>query len=122
MYNVRCRCSYWYHNACLGRVENQSKCPMCRADVGPLYSAEAESLAIAVASSAPPATRSALTRPPRPAAIAAATSATPLVSAAATPSRKIQRLIGAILVAACLVAIMVVFIKFIAEPSWSGDS
>lgn len=37
--NVRCRCTYWYHDNCLKRAANPTKCPLCRAEVGPLYTA-----------------------------------------------------------------------------------
>ena len=35
--NVRCRCVYWYHATCLNATPNKTQCPMCRAEVGPLY-------------------------------------------------------------------------------------
>lgn len=35
--NVRCRCVYWYHTACLNATPNKTQCPMCRAEVGPVY-------------------------------------------------------------------------------------
>ena len=35
--NVRCRCVYWYHTSCLNATPNKTQCPMCRAEVGPIY-------------------------------------------------------------------------------------
>ena len=35
--NVRCRCVYWYHTACLNATPNKTHCPMCRSEVGPIY-------------------------------------------------------------------------------------
>ena len=36
VFNVRCRCTYWYHTECMNHIQN-TQCPICRADVGPLY-------------------------------------------------------------------------------------
>ena len=35
--NVRCRCVYWYHTTCLNATPNKTQCPMCRSEVGPIY-------------------------------------------------------------------------------------
>jgi hypothetical protein len=110
MANVRCRCSYWYHSRCLQGMATQTKCPMCRAEVGPLYSATAEELPTP---SAPPTTRTAL----RPSGVR-----TPLVGAS-VPTTEQQRTVVKYCLAFLLVVVfiifMVLFVRFIAGDSWS---
>ena len=79
--NVRCRCTYWYHDNCLKRAANPTKCPLCRAEVGPLYTAISISEPVAVQSqqsqqSRQPKTASRLHSPRRPPPV----NTTPLLS------------------------------------------
>ena len=38
LYNVKCRCNFYFHLDCYEVYDKKTKCPMCRGHVGHLYS------------------------------------------------------------------------------------
>lgn len=38
LYNVKCRCNFCFHASCYDRYDRKTICPMCRVNVGELFS------------------------------------------------------------------------------------
>ena len=55
LYNVKCRCNYYFHMSCYNAYRNQTVCPLCRSTVGELWIDEYEEPTVIVPEpSAPP--------------------------------------------------------------------
>ena len=59
LYNVKCRCNFYFHLDCYEVYDKKTKCPMCRGHVGHLYSPPMDTYVEFVQPTAPP-------EPPQP--------------------------------------------------------
>ena len=56
LYNVKCRCNFYFHLDCYEVYDKKTKCPMCRGHVGDLYSPPMDTYVEFVQPTAPPET------------------------------------------------------------------
>ena len=54
LYNVKCRCNFYFHLDCYEVYDKKTKCPMCRGHVGHLYSPPMDTYVEFVQPTAPP--------------------------------------------------------------------